>query len=158
MSRQMDALVGDNLPLVQAVACRSFPDRKEDQDLLQSGRIALWQAAVRWDGQRPFRPYACACIHNAMAQWCKAQSRWQSPPAASGLPNDESSQDWQEEVLADLALAQRITSAWPPGSDEYYVLTALAAGVPKDRLAARLGCETWALTRLARRAWSRVPL
>ena len=158
MSRRTDALVRDNLPLVQAVACRSFPGRREDPDLLQSGRIALWQAALRWDGRRPFRPYACACIRNAMAQWCRSQLRWQSLPEGAECPDPRRSQDWQEDLLDDLGLAQRIASAWPPGSDEYRVLTALAAGVPKEQLAARLGWDTWALTRLARRAWSRVPL
>lgn len=152
MSR-VDALVGDNLPLVRAVAARAFPDRREDDDLLQCGRIALWQAARRWDGQRPFAPYACSCIHNAMRRFLKDQA---DPPRLP--PPDRADDCWDDRLLDDLCLRQRIAAAWPPGSLEHYVLTCLAAGVPKQRLAAALGRPTWALTRLARRAWSRVPL
>ena len=156
MSRRIDALVADNLPLVGRVAGRSFPGCREDPDLLQCGRIALWQAALRWDGSRPFRPFACACIHNAMARWLQGQARPGDPPCEESEAG--AAPDWHESLLEDLALRQRIEAAWPPGTPEHRLLTALAAGVPKTRLAARTGRSTWEITRAARRAWSRVPL
>ena len=145
----------DNLSLVQAVARRSFlPPLSEDQDLLQCGRIALWNAARRWDETRPFRPYACACIHNAMNSWAKVLNRWNTAPPEEFLGEAYNS---EEEILDSLQLRTRIEAAWPPDSQEHLVLTSLAAGIPKERLAARLGRSTWDLPRLSRRAWEKVP-
>ena len=155
MSSQTEELIRDNLPLVYAVAARSFPKLREDPDLIQCGRIGLWQAAGRWDGQRPFVPYACSSIRNAMCRWLRSLRRQGS---SSSLPPDQLAETWDELLVDELGLRQRIASAWPRDSLEYHVLNCLADGVPKETLAARLGCSTWALTRLARRAWQRVPL
>lgn len=150
----VEALVRDHLPLVGGVARRAFPGLARDPDLLQWGRIGLWQAARTWDGERPFRPYACACIRRGMGRWTRTLRRWSAPvPAAADPPVPGP----EERVLSDLALAGRIAAAWPPGTLEHWTLTQLAAGVPKDRLAAALGRSTWSLTRMARRAWRRVP-
>ena len=148
-----NALLEDNLSLVQAVAHRSFHPLCRDQDLLQCGRIALWQASLHWDGNRPFRPYACACIHNAMTRWATRLGRW------SALPPEEYDLDTpspEGRIVDDLAFRTRIEAVWPPGSEEHLVLTSLADGVPKEALAARLGRSTWSLTRFSRRAWQRV--
>ena len=155
MSRNVEELVRAHLPLVQAVAARAFPAWREDQDLLQCGRIGLWRAAVGWDGQRRFAPYACTSIHNSMNRWLRTQAG-QDVPLPDGC--DGAAPHGEDELLEDLYLRQRIESAWPRGTPEHYILTCLAEGVPKDRLAASLGCSTWDLTRRARRAWLRVPL
>jgi len=140
--------------LVQAVARRSFPSLAEDADLLQSGRIGLWRAARRWDGHRPFPPFACACIHHEMSHWTRTLQRWAACPAGeepTSVPGPE------ETSVSDLALYERIRAAWPRGSRERFILIRLADGVPKAQLAAALGCSTWNVTRAARRAWTRVP-
>ena len=149
-----NTLLTDNLCLVQAVAWRSFPALARDEDLLQCGRIALWQAVQHWDHRRPFRPFACACIHNAMGRWAGRIRHWSAQPAP---PAQTDAPDHSEEVVDRLALAARIAAAWPPGSREHYLLTSLARGVPKAELAGRLGCSTWNITRICRRAWRKVP-
>lgn len=155
MSSPVEARIRDNLPLVYAVAARAFPKLQDDPDLIQCGRIGLWQAAGRWDGQRPFAPYACSSIHNAMCRWLRSLHRQGGDPLP--LP-EQQGETWDELLVDELGLRQRIASAWPRDSLEYHVLNRLADGEAKEELAARLGCSTWALTRLARRAWQRVPL
>lgn len=153
--KDADTLLADNLPLVEAVAHRAYPTFAYNADLIQCGRIALWRAALRWDGARPFRPYACACIHNAMSRCARALCRWSALPTDDYRPGPVPGPE--EAVVDAVALRERIESVWRPGSREHYVLTRLADGVPKEQVAAALGRSTWDVTRLSRRAWRRVP-
>ena len=149
----IEALVVAHLHLVPLAARRHFPLRREDPELLQAGRIGLWQSAQRWDGVRPFPPYAQVCIRNAMTDHLRREGRAQRPIPLSPEPQAST----MERELADRALYRRIRAAWPAGSRQRRVLLALAEDRPKAPLARELGLSAKQLTTLARRAWQRLP-
>ena len=151
MSREIDSIVEQYHRLVPAVAARSFPALSHDQDLQQCGLIGLWRAAQTWDGVRPFPPYARRCILNAMRNYVRDKSRLTTHEVHASQP-PPSPADQEELAAARLDLRDRIRAVWPPGSRERYILTALAAGVPKPAVASALGIDTYAVTRIARRA------
>ena len=149
---EAEVLVHAHRSLVTAVARKSFPTRQEDPELIQCGLIGLWQAALGWDGSRPFPTYAWPAIHNAMTD----SLRRAAIPAEEG-PLDETVPAPESHLIEDLALRQRITSVWPAGSRERKVLLALSGPVSKRDLALSMGLTTAQVTRLARRAWACVP-
>lgn len=146
-----DALLERHRSLVDTVARRRFPAHASDPDLLQCGMIGLWRATEKWDGQRPFVPFAKACIHNAMVDHLRAQAPPEPdfddtlPPPP--LPTDHSAED--------RILSRRIAAAWPPGPERAALLS-IASGTPKRRLACEMGLSGAQLTRLLKRAWKKV--
>lgn len=155
MSREIDSIVEQYHRLVPLVAARSFPALSHDQDLQQCGLIGLWRAAQTWDGVRPFPPYARRCILNAMRNYVRDRGRVSAKEVSmAALPSSPS--DLEERSAARLDLRDRIRAVWPPGSRERYILTALAAGVPKPAVADALGVDTYAVTRTARRAYKKL--
>lgn len=150
---EVEALFAANLHLVPLAARRHFPARRGDGELLQAGRIGLWQAARRWDGVRPFPPYARVCIRNAMADHLRREGAVQRPIPLPQAPPDST----MERELADRALYRRIRTAWPAGSRQRRVLLALAQSCPKAPLARSMGLSAKQLTTLARRAWQQLP-
>lgn len=150
---EAEALFTAHLHLVPLTARRHFPLRRGDPELLQAGRIGLWQGAQRWDGVRPFPPYAQACIRNAMTDYLRREGRAQRPIPLSPDPQAPT----MERELADRALYRRIRTAWPAGSRQRRVLLALAEDRPKAPLARALGLSSKQLTTLARRAWQQLP-
>ena len=150
---EAEALFITQLRLVPLTARRYFPLCREDPELLQAGRIGLWQGAQRWDGARPFSPYAQVCIRNAMTDHLRREGRAQRPLP---LPPEPQASTMERE-LADRALYRRIRTAWPAGSRQRLVLFALADAWPKAPLARAMGLSSKQLTTLARRAWRQVP-
>ena len=150
---EAEALFTAQLHLVPLTARRHFPLRRGDPELLQAGRIGLWQGARRWDGVRPFPPYAQVCIRNAMTDHLRREGRAQRPIP---LPPEPQAPTMERE-LADRALYRRIRTAWPAGSRQRRVLLALADAWPKAPLARELGLSAKQLTTLARRAWQQLP-
>lgn len=150
---EAEALFTAHLHLVPLAARRHFPLRRGDPELLQAGRIGLWQGARRWDGVRPFPPYAQVCIRNAMTDYLRREGRAQRPIP---LPPDPQASTMERE-LADRALYRRIRTAWPAGSCQRRVLLALADAWPKAPLARELGLPAKQLTTLARWAWQQLP-
>lgn len=149
----VEALFVAHLHLVPSAARRHFPLRRGDPELLQAGRIGLWQGARRWDGVRPFPPYAQVCIRNAMTDYLRREGRARRPIPLPPAPQIST----MERELADRALYRRIRTAWPAGSRQRRVLLALAEACPKAPLARALGLSAKQLTTLARRAWQQVP-
>ncbi len=156
MSREIDSIVEQYHRLVPLVAARSFPALSHDQDLRQCGLIGLWRAAQTWDGRRPFPPYARRCILNAMRNYVRDRGRVSAKEVSMTALPPPSPADQEELAAARLDLRDRIRAVWPPGSRERYILTALAAGVPKPAVASALGIDTYAVTRIARRAYEKL--
>lgn len=142
------ALIEKHSGMVEAVARRRFPTRSQDPDLLQCGMIGLWNAAERWDGARPFPPFAMTCIRNAMYNHLRTLK-----PAEGPIPDDLPSPGTEDERLDRLDLLARIDAAWPPNSRERLILVALASGVSKAALAASLGTDTYHIQKTALRAY-----
>ncbi len=150
--REVEDLIRAHLHLVPSAARRYFPGSREDQDLLQAGRIGLWQAACRWDGARPFPPYARVCIYNAMLDYLRReQSRAPTEPLREDLPAPS-----LERELGDLDLQDRIRAAWPAGSRERTILLALSGPTGKTELARDMGLSLRQVSRLAKKAWAKV--
>lgn len=147
----LDALLERHRPLVDAVARRRFPACASDPDLLQCGMIGLWKATEKWDGQRPFIPFAKACIHNAMVDHLRAQAPLE-PDFDDALPSPPPPPDHSAE---DRELSRRIAAAWPPGPERTALLS-IASGTPKRRLAREMGLTGAQLTRLLKRAWKKL--
>ncbi len=150
---EVEALFTAHLHLVPLTARRHFPRQRGDPGLLQAGRIGLWQSARRWDGVRPFPPYAQVCIRNAMTDHLRREGTVQRPIPLPSAPQPST----MERELADRALYRRIRTAWPAGSRQRRVLLALADSWPKARLARDMGLSPKQLTTLARRAWQQLP-
>ena len=150
MDKPLDALLERHRPLVDAVARRRFPARASDPDLLQCGMIGLWRATEKWDGRRPFVPFAKACIHNAMVDHLRTQS-----PPEPGFDDALPPPPPPDHSAEDRELSRRITAAWPPGPERAALLS-IASGLSKRRLAQDMGLTGAQLTRLLKRAWKRL--
>jgi len=149
----VEALLLAHLQLVPSTARRHFPALREDEDLLQTGRIALWRAAQRWDGLRPFPAYARVCIYHAMLDHLRAEQG--AHQALEPLRDDLPAPSWEGTVL-DGELRDRIRAAWPAGSRERTILLALSASTPKTDIARHLHLSPRQLGRLAKKAWYKV--
>jgi len=68
--------------------CRRFPhlQRADVEDAIQEAFIAIMSAAVSWDGDRPWLPYAKACIRRALLRWVKQTGLIAVPRDHPGLP------------------------------------------------------------------------
>ncbi len=150
-ANDVERLIEAHKGLVNAVG-RGFGRLANDPDLLQCGMIGLWRAAEHWDGQRPFAPYAMACIRNAMYSYLRQIARWEPPVDQSAaevwgaVPPEED---------GTVPLLGRIRAACG-NSREGLVLSALACGVSKQAVAAALGINTYQVTRLAQKGWKRL--
>lgn len=122
-----------------------------DEDALQHGLIGLWEAARRWDGNRPFEPLARRCIRNNIIDYMR-----RSREPEEELPEDLAAPEeaWDEETVQDLR--ERICRMFPRRSRERKVLLSLIAGKDKDQIAARLGVSRSTVQRTARTAWEKL--
>ena len=94
MNETERALVNDHLDLVDIVLAKHITPRPdlpgmERDDLYQIGCMALCKAAARYDGQRPFRPFAYSVIRNALLDHCRAQCRHTAPLSLDGAGDEE---------------------------------------------------------------------
>lgn len=137
-----EELIRANLHLVHKVA-QSIGSSGKDQDVIQCGRIGLWRAAERWDGERDFGPLARACIKNAMLNHLRQVSRWE--------PAVEVFEDVGAEDERDLVGA--IKHSFKKGSMERDILLSLLRGTPKQELAEKYGVSRKTITRIAAAAW-----
>lgn len=137
-----EELIRANLHLVHKVA-KSFGTAGRDQDMIQCGRIGLWRAAERWDGERDFKPLAKKCIRNAMLNHLRQVRHWE--PAVD-IFEDVGAEDERDLVGA-------IKHTFGSGSIERDVLISLLKGTPKQDLADKYGVSRKTITRIAADAW-----
>lgn len=146
-------LVEQYIELVGRVARRRFASRLPDDDLLQAGRIGLWEAARAWDGGKDFAGFARSCIYHNMLDYVRALGAKHDD--TEELPeNLEGGAEWDD--LDNAELLEQIGRAWPVGSPEHTILSNLACGDDKRAVAARMGLKTYQVTRIAKRAVKRV--
>jgi len=98
----LDALVRQHEGLVHTVLRRQFRGDVAYEDLLQEGRIALWQAVLHFDSQRgvAFSTYAGVAIERriwrAVARANRPQGHWPPPPPPDPLAMAEENLWWAE--------------------------------------------------------------
>ncbi len=65
-------LLGFFSPIITSIALSFSLPRSEFDDLCQEGRIALYRAAMTYDGKTAsFKTYASKCIRNSMSTWAQ---------------------------------------------------------------------------------------
>ncbi len=111
-----DALVRQHQGLVQAVLRRQVWNGIPYEDLLQEGRIALWQAILHFDPRRgiAFSTYAWAAISHHLWQTIARARRPQGllPLAAPVDPAEWAADAWQHDQVQ--AALQHALSYLPP--------------------------------------------
>jgi RNA polymerase sigma factor (sigma-70 family) len=137
-----EKLILEYLPLVNLIA-RDFGALGRDPDIIQCGRIGLWQAAEKWDGKRDFKPFAKVCIRHAIIDQLKRAQRWE--PAVD-IFDDVGVEDERDLVGA-------IKHRFRAGTQEREILLGLLRGVPKQDLADRFNTTRRGITKIARDAW-----
>ncbi|MCI2106903.1 MAG: hypothetical protein LKK00_09355 [Intestinimonas sp.] len=148
-SEEAERLYQSSVGLIDAVACTRYRKMRDDPDLLRSGRLGLWSAALHWPGgpEQDFRSYAYASIKNEMEAYRKTIEKWE-PPAE----NRETDGAVDDGPMHDAMSAVR--ARYGPNSRERLILTALSKGVAKAAIAAYLGVSVWKINDLARRAYN----
>ena len=144
------ALLEKYRPLVRTVARSVSRDAARDEDALQCGLIGLWEAAERWDGQRPFAPLARRCIRCNIMDYLRGR-----PPPSEALPEDFPAPEppIPEENRAFRLLIFRI---FPRRSLERRVALLLLEGKKKAEIARRLHVSRSTVYRSARRVWRQI--
>lgn len=133
----VDKLIEEHRGVIPAVARKKFRSLCHDEDLLQCGMIGLWRAAEAWDGKRPFLPFACACVANAMRDYIRSQARHRKAD-----PLEVWDAPTEPDQSADLF------SLFPAGCIEHRVMFLLSSGESKAAIARRLGLSPKTVTRL----------
>ena len=124
--------------------------RENDDDALQCGRVGLWEAAMVWDGVRPFEPLARRCIRNNIIDYVRRPA-----PQEDELPDDLPSEPLEEAESREELLA-RVRAAFPRRSRERKILVALIRGGDKRSIAVKLGVSERTVVRTARKAVERL--
>jgi RNA polymerase sigma factor (sigma-70 family) len=137
-----DELILENLYLVNSVA-RKFGELANDDDVIQCGRIGLWQAAEKWDGKREFKSFAKVCIRHAIIDHLRGIQRWESPIDTFDEVGVED--EWD--------IVGAIRNTFKTGSREREILLGLLKGISKQDLADRFGISRRTVTAIARKAW-----
>ena len=88
----METLLRENIRLVWMMLLRQAPGKADYANLLQEGRIGLWQAILHYDPGRGFHfsSYAWEVIRHriwqVVGQATQAEGGWEAQPAADRLP------------------------------------------------------------------------
>lgn len=134
----------ENLP--RLVLKRHYPDRQDDEDMLQEGRLELWLSIQDADKAREFLPYAWKRILRCYHRYLKNQS-----PVADSLdgvdPADITGNDF-EDAKALCESISRILKYYP---DECRVLCLKAKGYSYQEIANKTGLNYHTTRRLAKR-------
>lgn len=140
-----EKVLAEHIGLVKSIARRMHGD----DDLEQIGMIALWEAAEKWNGSHPFRPWAARVIRNRMIDYLRSQR-----PEDEELPDEVPDTCYEEEDAETTAeLRQRIRSVFPRRSRECRVLLSLTAGKSKEAIAKKLNVSARTVDRIAKRAY-----
>ena len=154
---EIDLTVETFQTLVPQTAQRFFRTHKNDQDLLQSGYIGLWEAATKWNPDKgKFEPFARHCIRNNMLDYLRNANSMKNQTVDKSPP--EEAKDYEDENIENMDaqnhdLQRRINEAWPQNSRERYVLIALSNGQSKLQIAVSLGIQQQTVQKIARRAY-----
>lgn len=141
-----EELIEQYKSLVETLATRFEPD----EELIQVGMIALWEAAQKWDRAYPFKPWARTVIYHRMIDHARrkkpVEEELTDNVVAEEVPEDETEEE----------LRQRIGKTFPRRSREYKILCSLMAGKTKESIAHRLGVTRQTVDRIARQAWGQL--
>lgn len=85
VTKEIEQEIIDNEKLVYFVINRYFPDFREDEDIIQIGRIGLWKACVSHDDTKSkFSTFAVRCIMNEIKMELRDRVRqWKLGEVAS---------------------------------------------------------------------------
>ncbi len=132
--------------LPQTVLSKHYPDRWNDEDMLQEGRLELWLSIRDADKARDFLPYAWKRILRCYHRYLKAQA-----PAEDTLdgvdPADKTGNDFEE----SRALCESISRILKDHPDECRVLCLKAKGYSFQEIAVKMGLDYHTARRLAKR-------
>lgn len=140
-----------NVGLVDAVAHTRYRKMLRDPDLLQSGKLGLWKAALGWAsrGKGSFRAYAYTCIKNEMEAYRKTIEKWEPP-----VEDRDSDGAIDDGPMYDVMSAVR--ARYKPEAKERIVLTALIGGATKAEIASRMGVSPWRVREIAKKAYAEI--
>ena len=148
----ISAMIETHYHLVEQVARRHFSDRVEDQDLLQSGLIGLWEAAETWRGKGTFAAFARICIKHNMLDYVRGLQR-HSPIVSQQQP--EAGVSSEDDLLDDDSTLQAIRS-WPKESTERKALHLVLRGYTKTEAAKKLGVSRRTVQRALLASWEKL--
>ena len=106
LTTEQQELVEKHLELIGKVITKyicpnySNPDM-EWNDLYQTGCLALCKAALSYDEERPFAPYAIRIIRNALTDYCRAANRQHLPSLDEPVSEDSTIKDFLASNLED---------------------------------------------------------
>ena len=141
-----EELIERHKGLVDKLAARFEPD----EELIQVGMIALWEAAEKWDRAYPFQPWARTVIYHRMIDHTRRKKPEEEELTENVAAEEEPGDETEDE------LRRRIGRAFPRRSREYKILCSLLAGKPKESIARRMGVTRQTVDRIARQAWCRL--
>lgn len=147
--KDVDAIIEENVPLVKSIAASL--DAAQDDDAVQSGMIGLWEAAERWDGERPFRPLARKCIRCNIIDYIRGQR-----PDAQLEYDVEADTSLSELMEDDAYFHSLIRELFSRRSRERRCLELLIRGESKASIAARLGVSKRTVQRILVSAWDKL--
>lgn len=151
-NHEQNKMMEEYIHLVHQVARRISAKATQDYDAIQSGMIGLWQACQKWDGKRPFAPFARLCIRSRIIDYLR--SNRSDDIFAEEKEGHEDPHITSITTSGDIL--PLICSIFPRRSRERRVLMSLLAGKKKRSIAKRLGCSVRTVDRISKRAWFRI--
>lgn len=155
MSRDIDALIENNLCIVQSVARTHFASRLPDDDLIQCGLIGLWEAAQKWSGNDDFPPFARVCIYHNMLDYVRGLSAKKRTPCEELEEADEPTED-DYSGLDAADLCRELARVLLEDTREYIVLSQLALNGDIRAVADILDMDVSEVRKVAKRAYKAV--
>lgn len=139
----MEHIIEQNLDIVKSAA-NQF---SQDEDLYQIGMIALWEAAEKWDGVHPFRPWARLVVRNRMIDHVRRRKA-QEDELTEDMPAEEAD---DSETEAELRV--RIKRTFKKRSRERRVLLLMVSGFTKEEIAGKMHLSKRTVDRIAKNSY-----
>lgn len=153
MGLNCEALIESNVQLVHRIACRRFPDRLPNDDLLQVGLIGLWEAAANWNGRGNFKAYASTCIYHNMVDYIRESTGRHETINSAAMIRDEEARPIDEEI--DEGISRELAAVLGEQSEEYKILVTIASGCKITAAAALNGLDVCEFIAAAKKAYRR---
>ncbi len=155
MKRDIDALIENNIDIVQSVARKHFASRLPDDDLIQCGLIGLWEAAQKWSGSGDFPAFAKICIYHNMLDYVRGLSAKKRTPCEDLNESDKAAEDDYSNLDA-AELCREFARVLLENTLEYVVLSQLALNGDICAVADGLGVDVSEVRKVAKRAYRAV--
>ena len=155
MNRDIDALIENNLCIVQSVARTHFASRLPDDDLIQCGLIGLWEAAQKWSGNNDFPPFARVCIYHNMLDYVRGLSAKKRQPC-EGLEETEEPTEDNYSGLDAAELCREFAKVLMEDTREYVILSQIALNGDIYAVADILNMDVSEVRKVAKKAYKAV--